>query len=616
MWLTALGTWLGAFLFLAFVVDMRVFYEAGLWFPPFQLDPRFCLPVLRFPGGAVELADGFLAQLDHYGWVSAAVLATIVTFLALGLGHIASRMLGRGGPLWACLAATLALISLGRHVRHGTALLGLTLAVGLALLHTARRPSSRAGRLAQLLVLGTALYYLAGGPAAAFFLLCAAGEFVAPRDEVTGAATLLCGVAIPIAVGVLACGLPFADAFGRLLPMYSPGQYEGLLALSALYAVVAVLCAVAVLRAAQGGDPRALEPGSWRHRLTVLWGRHPRAARLLPPLAAAAVVLACVDWQRGLELDLRRAARRGDWQATLAFASRLRGREPALATSYCIDRALLHTGELLETMFRFPQAPLALTLGMALDVRTIPEIFELRRMLYFDIGDATLEIGLLNEAEHEAFEMLTCAGPHPTILLRLARIYTVKGNLPAARHAIEALTRDIVHRSRAREWLRQLDRDPAAMVTPGVLAMRKRRPVDDAYHVGLDVPRRCEVLLAADPTNRLAVDTLIGQCLLERDLEAVARNLERLRTAGYTRLPRHVQEALIVYEAVGHAPAPASGWTPDPEPAAAYREFSAALQPYYASGDTQGARKALAPRFGHTFYYYYACGRSPGMSER
>jgi len=606
----AAGIWLAAFLFLTLLVDVRVFYEAGPWFPCFSRDAGFCLTALRKPGGAVELADAFLAQFDYYGWPSAACLALVVSLLAAGVEYLARRALGGTREPWAYPVAALALIAFGRYGRHGAPLLGLTLAIGMAVLQVAWHPGSRRARLVQFVVLDALLYYLAGGPAVVFVLFCAASEFCVTRDEPLGAATLLAGLVIPLLVGVVGYGLPVDTAFVRLLPMYAPARYEGLFPLSMLYALIVVLCAHAVLRATRR------RPTPMRRGQRPPWaGRHPRLAAVLPPALALLAVVAAFDWKGGLEMRLRRAARWRDWPATLTLAHRFVGREPALETIYCTNQALLHSGQLLEAMFRFPQASLGLSLGMAVDVRTVADGVELRRWLYYDLGETTLELGLVNHAEHEACEMLTWSGPHPTVLLQLARIYTVKGNTAAVEHVLRALAKDVVHGDQARTWLKQLRTDPAAAVSAEVLAIRRHMATADVYDVGMDVLRRGDVLLAADPQNRLAADCLLGQYLLERDVAAVVRGLGRLRAAGYTALPRHVQEAVVLQEALQQGPVDCQGWTVDPELRTAYQRFAAEFQPFYAAGDAAGAGRALAARFGDSYFYYYACGGSPGMPK-
>jgi len=136
--------------------------------------------------------------------------------------------------------------------------------------------------------------------------------------------------------------------------------------------------------------------------------------------------------------------------------------------------------------------------------------------------------------------------------------------------------------------------------------------LDDAYDLGLDVPRRCELLLAADPQNRAAADCLLGQYLLERDPAAVVKNLGRLRAAGYTSLPRHIQEAVVLQEGLQPGPVDYQGWPVDPDVRATYQRFAAALQPLRGTGDAEAAIRTLAAQFGTSYYLYYVSGRPQG----
>jgi hypothetical protein len=109
--------------------------------------------------------------------------------------------------------------------------------------------------------------------------------------------------------------------------------------------------------------------------------------------------------------------------------------------------------------------------------------------------------------------------------------------------------------------------------------------------------------LAGNPRNRVALDYLLGLYLVSGDLESVAHWAGRLGDVGYDRLPRHVDEAMALYEAGGGGGIDARV-RPSADARARLREFTIERAAVLAArGD---ARAALRERFGGTYFYYYA----------
>ena len=68
-------------------------------------------------------------------------------------------------------------------------------------------------------------------------------------------------------------------------------------------------------------------------------------------------------------------------------------------------------------------------------------------------------------------------------------------------------------------------------------------------------------------------------------------------------MPRHYEEALVLYMAVTRQTHYQYGLSISGESAERYREFCQTLARY--GRDLEGARKALARDFGNTYYFYY-----------
>ena len=78
-------------------------------------------------------------------------------------------------------------------------------------------------------------------------------------------------------------------------------------------------------------------------------------------------------------------------------------------------------------------------------------------MFYPQLGAQDLELGLVNEAEHQAHEALEVLGPLPVVLRRLAEINCLKGRPEVARVFLNALARDVIWRPYALRAVAELD---------------------------------------------------------------------------------------------------------------------------------------------------------------
>jgi hypothetical protein len=279
----------------------------------------------------------------------------------------------------------------------------------------------------------------------------------------------------------------------------------------------------------------------------------------------------------------------------------MKGRYPFTpATLFEIDRALAHQGRLADNFCAYPQDSRVLALF------TLEELgprlrFAKRLELHFDLGD-------LNAAEQDAYELLEIEGPCPFVLEAIARIHVAKGQYAAAQVALKALQRSPAFRALATQRLEGLA-DPSRLAADGDVAswrkwMRKTdREVRDAYFDQVLLE-----LLGDHPENRLAFEYLMGYYLLTHQRAKLVDNLHRLRDLGYDHLPRHYAEALILYSAQTRRPIDLHGWTLDPAVNEAFQQINTTMKGI--QGNKQVGFGLLAPRFGDTYMFYSIFGVS------
>ncbi len=594
--------------YLALRVDPSVFYEHAGYFPPFHYGTEFLRPFLARPGGPSQYVAAYLAQACSDRWLGAGVLAALALLLGWGYALCLRYAAGKRTALWMVppvLAAVLVWTRYGFHLDSITAL-ALALLAAAAYAHPridAVPPRRRGAAAVGLLVLG---YWLCGGAAYVCVLLIAAVEHQRRRQPRLSALLLLSGLLIPVGLGHLTFALPLREAATRLLPYSDTSRLEGGLALCLLYGLAVLPSVVLFLKHdVPAASNRAGKRSGPRRR--SVWGRiTPRWQALVGVAGALAVIAAAWPAHTARRLAVMKHCRARQWDRVLAAAATLPADRFTLDVSYAVNLALYHTGQLGQSMFTFPQGPRSLSLGTAFASAANRAYYSERPKAVFDTGLATLEMGLANEAEHVAHEAVEIYGPHPTILKQLAFVNLVKRRPEAARVFLQALCQDPVARPWARATLASLDRAPTELLDgEWVTAMRANLAAgQDSNAPMLTLAERCRGQLEANPRNRMAFEYLMGQHLITHDLEGFVRALPGCEALGILSLPRHYQEAVLLYEATTGKQVPRWSSQVDPEIRERFRQFAAVVAPRAGPADP-GQALAAADAFVGTYFHHY-----------
>jgi len=586
-----------------------LYYGFGVFgeYPQFSWDAMFLKARFGTPGGPLSVLTGFLAQWYYQSWLGAMVIVAVLWVLFLGTRRLLRQVGAEGGRDWAFLPPLLGLVVYNRYDHPLQALLAVGVSVWLTVLYLSV-PAKNAGiRMATFAVLYSLCYYVTGGAALVFGLTVCVAEGLSGKRILRAGLCAALAVAAPLVIGSWVFSLGPREAFCVGTPL-DPGLMAGLGKTSrwllwGLYAFVPA----AVLGTMVWGwlAHRVMLRRSKRRVSATTPARMDRLRRRLPWVQAvvrrAAVVGLCIacmmDRQTGTKYDLAMhyCSRQRDWAGVLRLAGQMRGRYTfPPACIFDVDRALAHLGRMGDDLFAYPQNTKVLaflSLGDLGHQFWFAKLFD----LHFDLGD-------LNAAEQDAYELLEVQGPSPFILEALARVHIAKGEYEAARVPLKALRRSPAFRAVALRWLEELA-DPARLAAdPNVASWRRwsrqtDHEVREAYYdqVLLD-------MLSDHPDNRMAFEYLTGYYLLTHQRAKLVDNLRRLRDLGYDRLPRHYAEALLIHLSQTRKPIDMQGWTIDPGAADQLRQITVAWKDM--RGDRQAAMAALAPRFGDTYTFY------------
>jgi hypothetical protein len=583
-----------------------LYYGFGVFtaYPAFSWEGSFLRAACSVPGGVVASLAALLAQAYRSPSLGALVVVGVLGMLAIGVRSLlrSIRADGWSDLVWA--PPILALAIYNQYDNPLRVLLAIGLAVWLAVLCQSvpmRTPPVRLGAFAILF----SLTYVAAGAAALLFgcVVCLTEALVRRRVvAATAEAGLSCGV--PYVLGRFAFDLSPRAIYTAGTP-WDGGQGVDLSSLSgqltlALFIFVPALVLVACVgRFVTSGkkNPRpkrsakdARPVSRWRtdDRLTF-------ALRLLGVTIAAALCLTVSRSYIRYERSLNYWACQRDWERVIALAHRMRGKHAFTPSGvFDINRALAHQGRLGDELCSYPQDGTR-ALFLSFDNMT-------GRLQHTKLLELYLDLGCPNAAEKNAYELLDNEGPSPCVLEALVRIHLVKGEYESARIALGSLRSYAGSRQYVRRWQDVVSDPTRAESDPLIHSWRQVQGTADHAVAGISFETLLKGLLQEKPEHRLAFEYLMAHYLLKHQRAEFVRGLPLLKPLGYTQLPRHYAEALLVHSLETQTAADPQGWVIAPEVYAQFRDIRGIVK--IARGNNQVAYDRLASQYGDSYTFY------------
>jgi hypothetical protein len=596
-----------------------VFHGAGMIsnFPSFYTTWRFFLEFTTYPGGPIEYVAAFLSQLFYYPWLGSLVVTLQAWGFCLCVGYLIET--ARLGALAAIryVPSLLLLVVYGRYAYHFQTTLALLFAMAFScgLVAAARQWPGRPSRVCLFIVLALGCYGLAGAAMLVCALIYGLWQWTALKDWLAGLITVAVAAAIPYGVGVLALGVSLPDAYTQLLPFswrvlyYQPrSRYVGMVYLMMALAPT-VLAAAGLVRIAVGGlrqpgeDPakeqkrktrQAKEPARIKAAVSALTGPGwtgwvGRTLAAVCILAAAAVL--SLDPGEKARFSVDYYAYHRMWPEVLAAASKAPDNHFVMLQ---VNRALYHTGRLAGEMFQWPQQPDDLLLTRS----------EYKRV-FWQTFDVYLDLGLVNLAENALTEVLEGLGDRPMILQRLATINMAKGNLGTAKVYLGALSRTLWHRDWAVSQLAEIEADPTLAADSQIQSLRSMALDKDRPTVRLPEEQMLFWLLERNPKNRMAFEYLQSWLLLTKQLKRFVEPIGRMKDFGYAELPRHYEEASLIYAYGSRKRIDLEGFKPSSQLQQRAADFGSVLAQY--NTDRPAALARMQSQYRGTYFYYFLC---------
>ena len=265
-----------------------------------------------------------------------------------------------------------------------------------------------------------------------------------------------------------------------------------------------------------------------------------------------------------------------------------------ILTNFLNNIALAETGRLNDELFRFPQSPDGGTLFLKWEL--MGEV--LRRGGYF-----YYTLGMTNEAQRWAYEYMVMRGNTPEGLKMLIKTELINGNYKVAAKYISILKKSVYYRKEARKYEKMLFNNAAVNADAELGEKRKLKPKHDFFVLSDNPAANIDLILAADSTNKMAVEYKFASLMLQKDLPKIANSLPLLEKAGFTRIPKNIEEAAVACSLLKVAKLPEMKYL------SLNANTKQRFTQYYKifeqnSSNKMQAQKALSRNFSDTFWYY------------
>ncbi len=212
-------------------------------------------------------------------------------------------------------------------------------------------------------------------------------------------------------------------------------------------------------------------------------------------------------------------------------------------------------------------------------------------------------IGLINEAQRWAYEDMVVNGQRPENLKMLVKTNLVDGNYRIARKYIDILKKTTYYKDWAISYEKMVEDTTLIINNPELKEKRQSMPQGDFFIHVTSAQNNIPLLIESNPSNKKAFEYLIAWQMLSKNVEEVVNQIKTLKALGYTRIPRHMEEAaMIYYNGKGIIP-DLGGLTISEETLSRFNQYVTAFKSNRQNMAL--AKERLGAQFGNTFMFYY-----------
>lgn len=265
-----------------------------------------------------------------------------------------------------------------------------------------------------------------------------------------------------------------------------------------------------------------------------------------------------------------------------------------ILTNYLNNIALSETGRLTDSFFSFPQNTDGGTLFLKWKI--VSEVLKRGGYFYYSTG-------MINEAQRWAYEYMVMRGNSPETIKMIIKTELINGNYKSAQKYISILKKSVFYRNEAREFEELLFNETAINSHPELGRKKRLKTKADFFVISDEPSANLDLILAADSTNKVAMEYKLANLLLRKDMQGIVDELPNLEKMGYNRIPKNIEEAVVTYKMlrVGEMPQ-LERLIVSPKTEQRFQQFYQIFQQNQT--DKQKAQRALARDFSDTYWYY------------
>ena len=212
-------------------------------------------------------------------------------------------------------------------------------------------------------------------------------------------------------------------------------------------------------------------------------------------------------------------------------------------------------------------------------------------------------IGLINEAQRWAYEEMVVYGPRPQNMKLLVKSSLINGKYTLAEKYTGILKNTLFYNSWAKEYEKMIGDTSAIRSYPELGKKIKIMPQTD-FFVFLESPEQnLPVLVDETPANKEAFEYLMSWLLLSKEVETLVNNIRLMKKIGYIRIPKHIEEAIMIYYNSQGVFPDLGGLSVSNETVLRFEQYFGA---YMKARQNPGTMKEkMQKQFGNTFWYYF-----------
>lgn len=263
-----------------------------------------------------------------------------------------------------------------------------------------------------------------------------------------------------------------------------------------------------------------------------------------------------------------------------------------LIGQYFYNVALSESGQLCERLFKAPQS-----FGTGSLILTWSDEHLPWGSFFF------YSVGLINEAHRWAYEEMVVYGPRPQNMKMLTKTNLINGNYRMARKYTGLMKKTLFYRKWAEQYSQLIKDTSAIRLFPEIAEKARIIPGDD-FFIFLEAPEtNLPVLIEGNKENRKAFEYIMAWGLLSKNVEAVVDNVKMMKEMGFNSIPRHIEEAILIYYNSKRVFPDLGGLKINPATLARFDQYFASY--LEARKDPAHMEQKMREKFSDTFWYYF-----------